>query len=168
MLPHCRGAYRADGSRPRSPPPERMESAPRNTVPRLAGLPAQHGFSAKQTGMTFLRIGVGMVGAMCCMPFRNQCVSDFSLPPSVPLRLSMEGELTLKAQDIRMRKLTFNDHPPPETRMIMGQVGGILVPIGLSALAFAAYTSVPWIFQIPIIASIPCVSPPCSALEARP
>ncbi|KZP23189.1 hypothetical protein FIBSPDRAFT_463571 [Athelia psychrophila] len=132
-----------------------MKSAPpRNTVPRLAGLPAQHGFSAKPTGMSFLGVGV-MVGAMCCMSFWDQCVSDFSLLPSVPLRLSMEGELTIKTQDIRRRRLKLNGHPPPETRMCMGQVGGILLPIVLFALACTAYMSVPWIFQIPIIAPIP-------------
>ncbi|KZP27249.1 hypothetical protein FIBSPDRAFT_948858 [Athelia psychrophila] len=67
----------------------------------------------------------------------------------------MEGGLTMKTQDIRMRKLKFNGHPPPETRMGMGQVGGVLVLIELFALAFTAYTSAPWILRIPIIASIP-------------
>ncbi|KZP15677.1 hypothetical protein FIBSPDRAFT_866770 [Athelia psychrophila] len=54
-----------------------------------------------------------------------------------------------------MINLKFNGHPPPETRMGMGQVDDILVLIGLIAPALTAYTSVPWIFQIPIIASIP-------------
>lgn len=35
----------------------------------------------------------------------------------------------------------------------MGQVGGILVPLGLYWLAFTTYSSVHWI--VPIIASIP-------------
>lgn len=38
----------------------------------------------------------------------------------------------------------------------MGQVGGVLVPIGLFWLAFTTYASVPWI--VPIIASIPYVT----------
>ncbi|KZP06313.1 hypothetical protein FIBSPDRAFT_902889 [Athelia psychrophila] len=53
--------------------------------------------------------------------------------------------------------------------MCMGQVGGILVPVGLFALAFAAYTSVPWIFQIPTIASIPtrdCLEELCAQTAA--
>ncbi|KZP19408.1 MFS general substrate transporter [Athelia psychrophila] len=87
----------------------------------------KHGFSAEQTGMTFLGIGVGMISAICCMPFWNRL---------------FEREM-----------LKFDGRPPPETRLYMGQVGGILVPIGLFALAFTTYASVPWI--VPIIASIP-------------
>ncbi|KAF9777403.1 MFS general substrate transporter [Thelephora terrestris] len=41
----------------------------------------------------------------------------------------------------------------PESRLIMGQVGGILIPIGLFWIAFTTYRSVHWI--VPIIGSIP-------------
>ncbi|KAG2111482.1 major facilitator superfamily domain-containing protein [Suillus clintonianus] len=47
----------------------------------------------------------------------------------------------------------YNGDPPPETRLIMGQVGGILVPVGLFCLAFTTYPQVHWI--APIIASVP-------------
>lgn len=43
--------------------------------------------------------------------------------------------------------------PPPEFRLRMGQVGGILVPIGLFWLAFTTYRSVHW--MVPLVASIP-------------
>ncbi|KZP20629.1 MFS general substrate transporter [Athelia psychrophila] len=87
----------------------------------------KHAFSAEQTGMSFLGIGLGMVGAIACMPFWNRL--------------------------FERETLRFKGHPPPETRLYMGQVGGILVPIGLFWLAFTTYASVPWI--VPIIASIP-------------
>ena len=41
----------------------------------------------------------------------------------------------------------------PESRLITGQVGGILIPVGLFGIAFTTYRSVHWI--APIIASIP-------------
>ncbi|KZP27151.1 hypothetical protein FIBSPDRAFT_948797 [Athelia psychrophila] len=41
--------------------------------------------------------------------------------------------------------LKSNGHPPPETQLYMGQVGGILVLIGLFALMFTTYASVPWV-----------------------
>ncbi|KZP23183.1 hypothetical protein FIBSPDRAFT_463408 [Athelia psychrophila] len=56
----------------------------------------------------------------------------------------MEGELTIKTQDMRMRKLKLNGHPPPEMRMCMasrrdpGANGAVRLP-------FTAYKSVPWI-----------------------
>ncbi|KAG1831698.1 major facilitator superfamily domain-containing protein [Suillus subluteus] len=46
-----------------------------------------------------------------------------------------------------------NGNPPPEMRLIMGQVGAILVPVGLFWLAFTTYPQVHWI--APIIASVP-------------
>ncbi|KZP11337.1 hypothetical protein FIBSPDRAFT_871452, partial [Athelia psychrophila] len=41
--------------------------------------------------------------------------------------------------------LKFNGRPPPEAQLYMGQVGRILVPIGLFTLPFTTYASVPWI-----------------------
>ena len=45
------------------------------------------------------------------------------------------------------------EEPPPEFRLRMGQVGGVLVPVSLYWLAFSTYRSVHWI--VPILASIP-------------
>ncbi|KZP15705.1 hypothetical protein FIBSPDRAFT_76288 [Athelia psychrophila] len=67
----------------------------------------------------FLGIKMGMVGAICRIQFWNR----------------LFGKETLKS----------NGRPPPETQLYMGQVDGILVPIGLFAFAFTTYASVPWI-----------------------
>lgn len=43
--------------------------------------------------------------------------------------------------------------PPPEFRLVMGQVGGVLVSVSLFWLAFTTYKYIHWI--APIIASVP-------------
>ncbi|KZP11331.1 hypothetical protein FIBSPDRAFT_899039 [Athelia psychrophila] len=86
---------------------------------------AKHGFSAEQTGMTFLGIGVGCFP--CCLFFCR-----------------LERELATQDQAILERQtLRFNGRPPPEARLYMGHVRRILVPIGLFALACTTCTSVP-------------------------
>jgi hypothetical protein len=50
------------------------------------------------------------------------------------------------------RVLEKNDDPPPEFRLVMGQIGGVLVSISLFCLAFTTYKHVHWI--APIIASV--------------
>ncbi|KZP06803.1 hypothetical protein FIBSPDRAFT_876196, partial [Athelia psychrophila] len=69
----------------------------------------------------FLGIEVGMAGAICRIPHWNST--------------RLFGRETLKS----------NGRPPPETQLCLGQVSGILVPIGLFALTFTTYASVPWI-----------------------
>lgn len=86
-----------------------------------------HGFNMQSTGMSFLGIGLGMVLAISTQPFWNKLFAD--------------------------EAKRHGGHAPPEVRLIMGQVGGILVPIGLFWLAFTTYPAVPWI--VPIVASIP-------------
>ncbi|PBK63470.1 MFS general substrate transporter [Armillaria solidipes] len=86
-----------------------------------------HGFSMQQTGMTYLGIGLGMICAMLSQPYWNRVVA----------RAAEKN----------------NGKAPPEARLYMGQVGGILVPLGLYWLAFTTYSSVHWI--VPIIASVP-------------
>ncbi|GLB45677.1 putative MFS general substrate transporter [Lyophyllum shimeji] len=86
-----------------------------------------HGFSMQTTGMTFLGIGIGMLLAIFTQPFWNRLFN---------------------------REAAKNGgQAPPETRLIMGQLGGILVPVGLFWLAFTTYPHVHWI--APIIASVP-------------
>ncbi|KAF5378556.1 hypothetical protein D9615_007032 [Tricholomella constricta] len=86
-----------------------------------------HGFNMQTTGMTFLGIGLGMVLAISSQPFWNRL-------------FEREGA-------------KHGGQAPPETRLIMGQLGGVLVPIGLFSLAFTTYPHVHWI--APIIASVP-------------
>ncbi|EPQ55542.1 MFS general substrate transporter [Gloeophyllum trabeum ATCC 11539] len=86
-----------------------------------------HGFSPEFTGLTFLGIGIGMFNALATQSFWNSLFAR-------------------KAAE-------YGDHPPPEIRLIMGQVGGVLAPISLFWLAFTTYPHVHWI--VPIIASVP-------------
>ncbi|KAL7282085.1 hypothetical protein ACG7TL_003554 [Trametes sanguinea] len=86
-----------------------------------------HGFNVQDTGLSFLGIGIGMVAALCTQPYWNSL--------------------------FRREAQKHNGHPPPEIRLIIGQVGGILAPLGLYIMAFTTYKNVHWI--APIIGSIP-------------
>lgn len=86
----------------------------------------RHGFTVEFLGLSFLGIGVGMVCASLSQPFWNR--------------------LTLK-------EIEKHGTIRPEFRLIMGQVGAVLIPIGLFWIAFTTYTSVHWI--VPIIGSVP-------------
>ncbi|THH05837.1 hypothetical protein EW146_g9793 [Bondarzewia mesenterica] len=85
-----------------------------------------HGFNTQMTGLTFLGIGLGEVLGLCTQPYWNRKFREY--------------------------KAAHGD-PPPEFRLKMGQVGGILVPLGLYWLAFTTYRHVHWI--VPLIASVP-------------
>ena len=52
----------------------------------------------------------------------------------------------------------------PESRLVMGQAGAILIPIGLFWIAFTTYKSVHWI--VPIIGSIPLGTGICFAFSS--
>ncbi|KZP11385.1 hypothetical protein FIBSPDRAFT_871654 [Athelia psychrophila] len=65
-----------------------------------------------------------------------------------------------------MRK--SNGRPPPETQVYMGQVGGILVPMSCSPSSSRPTRPCPGSSQIPIIASIPYVSPSSFQLGRGP
>ncbi|KIY46149.1 MFS general substrate transporter [Fistulina hepatica ATCC 64428] len=86
-----------------------------------------HGFNMQMTGMTFLGIGIGMLCALAMQPYWNKC--------------------------FWAEAAKHDGRPPPEVRLLNGQVGGLLIPIGLFWMAFTTYKSVPWI--VPIIASVP-------------
>ncbi|KAJ3795029.1 MFS general substrate transporter [Lentinula aff. detonsa] len=87
----------------------------------------KHDFTIQQSGLTFLGIGVGMVCAMPTQSYFNKLV-------------------------VRDAKKN-GGIAPPESRLYMGEIGAVLVPISLFWLSFTTYASVPWI--VPIIASIP-------------
>ncbi|KAF4588404.1 hypothetical protein EYR40_009954 [Pleurotus pulmonarius] len=86
-----------------------------------------HGFNMQSAGLSFLGIGFGMMLAISTQPLWNR-------------------------HFLRQRQ-KFEGSPPPETRLIMGQVGAILVPVGLYWLAFTTYPRVHW--MVPIVASVP-------------
>jgi len=87
----------------------------------------KHGFNIQCTGLTFLGIAVGMLLGLCTMPFWNR--------------------------RYRRYKDAHGEDPPAEFRLLMGQVGGVLVALALFWLAFSTYRSVHWI--VPVLASIP-------------
>ncbi|KAI0269964.1 MFS general substrate transporter [Gloeopeniophorella convolvens] len=86
----------------------------------------KHGFNMQMTGLTFLGIGLGLLIGLATTPYWN-------------------GRYR--------RHVIEHGDPPPEFRLIMGQVGGILVSVSLYWLAFTTYKHVHWI--VPIIASVP-------------
>lgn len=86
-----------------------------------------HGFSVEMLGLTFIGVNVGLAIAMFTQVFWNRA------------RVQVMKE--------------YNDNPPPEVWLVMGQYGAVLVPIGLYIMAFTTYRHVHWIG--PIIGSIP-------------
>ncbi|KAK2462441.1 hypothetical protein APHAL10511_005538 [Amanita phalloides] len=86
-----------------------------------------HHFTTELVGMTFIGVGVGIVIAFTTQPYWNRRYA-------------------------RLAK-AHAGNPPPEVRLRMAQVGGILVPISLFCIAFTLYRHVHWI--APIISSIP-------------
>ena len=65
--------------------------------------------------------------------------------------LLIEGLTNL--QRLALKEIEEHGTIRPEFRLIMGQVGAVLTPVGLFWIAFTTYPSVHWI--VPIIASIP-------------
>jgi hypothetical protein len=86
----------------------------------------RHGFSQGFVGLSFIGIGFGMVIAVSLQPFWNRLTAK---------ELQKHGTIR------------------PEFRLIMGQVGAVLLPVGLFWIAFTSYRSVHWI--VPIIGSVP-------------
>ncbi|KAJ6538832.1 major facilitator superfamily domain-containing protein [Mycena vulgaris] len=86
-----------------------------------------HHFNVQTTGLTFLGIGFGMGLGLASQPFWNR----------------------LSAREAAKH----GGKAPPETLLIMGQVGGVLVPLSLYWFAFTTYPRVHWI--VPILASVP-------------
>ncbi|KAJ6538823.1 major facilitator superfamily domain-containing protein [Mycena vulgaris] len=86
-----------------------------------------HHFNVQATGLTFLGIGIGMALGLASQPFWN----------------------SLSAREAAKH----GGKAPPETLLIMGQVGGVLVPLSLYWFAFTTYPRVHW--MVPILASVP-------------
>jgi len=86
-----------------------------------------HHFESQLVGLSFLGMAVGILIALLTQPLWNMHFSR--------------------------QMVKFNGNPPPEVRLVMGQVGAILVPASLFWFAFTTYPQVHWI--VPIIASVP-------------
>lgn len=87
-----------------------------------------HGFDMQTTGLSFLGIGIGiLIGVPLCILCNRRVIE----------RSKARGHTQL----------------PIEDRLILAQIGGVLVPLGLWILAFTTYPNVHWI--APVIASMP-------------
>lgn len=82
-----------------------------------------HGFDVQSTGLAFVGLGIGMAAGTAL----NICLI------------------------IRTHKQHPGIEPPPEARLITGQVGAVVVPASLYWLAFTSYPHVHWI--APVIAT---------------
>ncbi|KAF5364598.1 hypothetical protein D9758_005617 [Tetrapyrgos nigripes] len=87
-----------------------------------------HGFSTQQTGMSFLGIGLGMLLALATQGYWNG---------------------VMKRETEKAEKEGLRGGAPPEARLYMGEVGGILIPLGLLLIAVLTPPSIPW--PLPII-----------------
>ena len=103
----------------------------------------RHGFSQEFVGLSFLGIGVGLVIGALSQPFWNR-YHAYNLPSTTDLT---------SLYRLAIKEIQEHGTIRPEFRLIMGQVGGVLMPVGLFWIAFTTYRSVHWI--VPIIASIP-------------
>ena len=103
----------------------------------------RHGFSQEFIGLSFLGIGTGLVLGSLSQPCWNRSSVCY-----FPLTAKLMTSCRLILKEIQKHGTVR-----PESRLIMGQVGGVLIPIGLFGIAFTTYRSVHWI--VPIIASIP-------------
>ncbi|KAI0812553.1 major facilitator superfamily domain-containing protein [Irpex lacteus] len=86
-----------------------------------------HGFNVQETGLSFVGMAIGLFMGLACQPIFNRY--------------------------FRQQRENYNGKPPPEVRLVIGQVGAVLMPISLFWLAFTTYPHVHWI--VPIIASVP-------------
>lgn len=83
----------------------------------------------QSAGLSFLGIGFGMILAISTQPFWNRYVIYPTIPPLDSLS---------QIRHFLRQCLKFDGSPPPETRLIMGQVGAILVPVGKPSISFDA------------------------------
>ncbi|KAH9172062.1 MFS general substrate transporter, partial [Lactarius sanguifluus] len=83
----------------------------------------KHHFSMQMTGLTFIGPGVGVFIGLATTPYWNRLFAE------------------------------KNGEPPPEFRLLIGQVGAILVSGSLFGMAFTIYAGMHWMG--PIIASVP-------------
>ncbi|KAI0093212.1 MFS general substrate transporter [Irpex rosettiformis] len=86
-----------------------------------------HGFSVQETGLSFVGMAIGLFIGLAFQPVFNKY--------------------------FRLQREKYNGNPPPEVRLVIGQIGAMLIPLSLFLLAFTTYSRVHWI--VPIIASVP-------------
>lgn len=88
---------------------------------------AEHGFNLQEIGLSFLGIGIGMISAVCTMPYWARHYT-------------------------RLVQTKGNGTPEPEFRLPVAMVGAVCLPIGMFWFAFTTYPSIHWI--VPILGTV--------------
>jgi len=115
----------------------------------------ERGFNVQMSGLSFLGIGIGMIVSTLSQPYWIRLYKERRIPFWEP-RLREEAAREEEAR----RKMSEQgedpgprDEPEPESRLLMGMAGAVLVPLGLFWFAFTTPHQIPWI--VPMLATIP-------------
>ena len=81
-----------------------------------------HGFNTAGVGMSFIGIGLGMFIALATQPLWNRC-ADITTD-EIRSWLIFRGT---RSRLYRKTSVKHNGDPPPEIRLYMGALGGVLV-----------------------------------------
>ncbi|SPO25355.1 related to multidrug resistant protein [Ustilago trichophora] len=87
----------------------------------------EHGFNLQEVGLSFLGIGIGMIIAVCTMPFWARHYT-------------------------RLVVTKGNGVAEPEFRLPVAMVGAVCLPVGMFWFAFTTYRSIHWI--VPILGTV--------------
>jgi hypothetical protein len=94
-----------------------------------------HGFVLWESGLTFLGLMIGLVGALLTNPLWHK-----------------NYQRLIAKENANVPEEKRSQRPDPELRLPPAILGGILVPISLFWVGWTTYSSVHWI--VPIIGSI--------------
>ncbi|KAG8898896.1 hypothetical protein FRB99_007077 [Tulasnella sp. 403] len=115
------------------------------------------GFNMQMSGLSFVGIGVGIVVALLSQPFWIRVYKEQRIPFwEEEMRRERDAERDRLAKETEKTDYTVTPKrkdPEPESRLLIGMAGAVLVPISLFWFAFTTYRSVPWI--VPMLATVP-------------
>ncbi|KAG8896612.1 hypothetical protein FRB99_008801, partial [Tulasnella sp. 403] len=115
------------------------------------------GFNTQMSGLSFVGIGIGMFIAIVSQPYWIKLYREERVPPwekEMRKERELERERWAKADAEKGDAIALvRKDPEPESRLLIGMAGAILVPIGLFWFAFTTPLHIHWI--VPMIATIP-------------
>ncbi|KAG8996476.1 hypothetical protein FRB94_008272 [Tulasnella sp. JGI-2019a] len=114
---------------------------------------AQQHFNTQISGLSFLGIGLGMLIGILSQPYWVKVYLEERVPfweKDRRRELEQKREVENEKGKGILRKKT---KPEPETRLLIGMAGAVLVPIGLFWFAFTTPHAIHWI--VPMLATIP-------------
>lgn len=96
----------------------------------------QRGFNTELSGLSFLGLGIGTLIGLLTMPFWIRVYQEERIPfwETARRREAKEVMERRRAQVERGEEVTMRKAPEPESRLLTGMVGAVLVPIGASLL----------------------------------